>query len=203
MALRIYTLILILSGLFSLACSKPFPGGDEIILLGLLGKTRYLFVTTSTNTGNLGGVGGADLICQSAKTSEVPDLPGSALEYVALIASSSRVPGGTGWPLLPNTNYYAMNPGQTLIFHTNGSGLPVLPMNSATGIPGAGDYWTGIANSGSGYSLGTNCNNWGSSNVVDDANYGSPGSQTETAFDAGAGFGSTCDTLLRLLCVRN
>ncbi|TGN03213.1 DUF1554 domain-containing protein [Leptospira dzoumogneensis] len=203
MALRIYGLLVLLSGLFSSACSKPFPGGDEMILLGLLGKTRYLFVTSSTNTGDLGGVAGADLICQSAKTAEVPSLPGSSLEYVALIASSSRVPGGAGWPLFPGTNYYAMNPGETLIFHTDGSGLPVLPMSNATGIPGAGDYWTGISNTGLGYSAGTNCNNWGSSNVIDDANYGSPGSQTETAFDSGVGFGNTCDTPLRLLCVRN
>ncbi|PJZ26702.1 hypothetical protein CH352_04245 [Leptospira hartskeerlii] len=201
MALRIYTLILILSGLFSSACSKPFPGGDEIILLGLLGKTRYLFVTTSTNTGNLGGVGGADLICQSAKTSEVPSLPGSALEYVALIASSSRVPGGAGWPLFPNTNYYAMNPSETLIFHTDGSGLPVLPMNNATGIPGAGDYWTGISNSGSGYGTGTTCSDWMSANAAVDANNGSPNQNTETAFDSG--FATTCDTPLHLLCVRN
>ncbi|MEI1280091.1 DUF1554 domain-containing protein [Leptospira venezuelensis] len=203
MALRVTTFLVLLSGLFSSACSKPFPGGDELILLGILGKTRYLFVTTSTNTGDLGGVAGADLICQSAKNAEVPDLPGLPLEYMALLAASSRVPGGAGWPLFPNTNYYAMDPGQTLIFRTNGSGLPVLPMSSATGIPGVGDYWTGISNTGAGYSSGTNCNNWGSSNVTDDANYGSPGSQTETAFDSGAGFGNTCDTPLSLLCVRN
>lgn len=199
MALRIYTLILILSGLFSSACSKPFPGGDEIILLGLLGKTRYLFVTTSTNTGNLGGVGGADLICQSAKTSEVPDLPGSALEYVALIASSSRVPGGTGWPLLPNTNYYAMNPGQTLIFHTNGSGLPTIPMDSATGIPGSGNYWTGISMS---FGLSTDvCQNWGSSAPTDFGEYGAPSDNTIGGFNQG--FSDGCDQPKGLLCVRN
>ncbi|PJZ76006.1 DUF1554 domain-containing protein [Leptospira neocaledonica] len=201
MALRIYTLFILLSGLFSSACSKPFPGGDELILLGLIGKTHYLFVTTSTNTGDLGGVAGADLICQSAKTAEVPDLPGSPLEYVALIASSTRVPGGLGWPLLAGTKYYAMSPSETLIFHTDSSGLPVLPMNSATGIPGAGDYWTGISNSGSGYGTGTTCSNWMSANAAIDASYGSPGSQTETAFDSG--FGNACDTPLSLLCVRN
>ncbi|EMJ98855.1 DUF1554 domain-containing protein [Leptospira sp. WS58.C1] len=198
MALRITTLLIFLSGFFSSACSKPFPGGDELILLGILGKTRYLFVTTSPNTGNLGGVGGADLICQSAKTSEVPELPGSALEYVALIAASTRVPGGAGWPLLANTNYYAMDPGQTLIFHTNSSAIPVVPMDSATGIPGAGNYWTGISMT---FGVGDTCLNWGDGTAGQFGEYGAPADNTIGGFNQG--FSDGCDQPKSLLCVRN
>lgn len=198
MALRIYSLVLLLSGLFSSACSKPFPGGDELILLGILGKTRYLFVTTSTNTGALGGVSGADLICQNAKTAEVPSLPGSALEYVALIASSSRVPGGAGWPLFPNMNYYAMDPGQTLIFHTNGSGIPVDPMDSATGIPGAGNYWTGISMT---FGVGDTCLGWSNGTGGEFGEYGAPADNTIGGFNQG--FSDGCDQPKSLLCVRN
>lgn len=201
MALRIYSLALLLSGLFSYSCSKPFPGGDEIILLGLLGKTRYLFVTTSTNMGNLGGVGGADLICQSAKTAEVPSLPGSALEYVALIASSSRVPGGAGWPLFPNTNYYAMNPGETLIFHTNSSGIPASSMDNATGIPGSGNYWTGISSS---FALSPDdCQSWGSSAPTDFGDYGTTSAGSSSIDSFNQGFSDGCDQPKALLCVRN
>ncbi|TGL35065.1 DUF1554 domain-containing protein [Leptospira koniambonensis] len=201
MALRIYSLVLLLCGLFSSACSKPFPGGDEIILLGLLGKTRYLFVTTSTNTGALGGVSGADLICQNAKAAEVPSLPGSALEYVALIAASSRVPGGAGWPLLPNTNYYAMDPGETLIFHTNSSGIPVDPMNSATGIPGSGDYWTGVSMT---FGVGDTCLNWGNGTGGEFGEYGSPGDPSAVSPGGfNQSFSDGCDLLKSLLCVRN
>ncbi|TGK04426.1 DUF1554 domain-containing protein [Leptospira selangorensis] len=201
MALRIYSLVLLLSGLFSAACSKPFPGGDELILLGLLGKTHYLFVTTSTNNGALGGVSGADLICQNAKTAEVPSLPGSSLEYVALIASSTRVPGGAGWPLFANTNYYAMNPGQALIFHTNGSGIPVDPMDSGTGIPGSGNYWTGISSS-FGVSTDT-CLNWGSSSPSDFGEEGAPGNPSAYPGGFTQSFSDDCSQLKRLLCVRN
>jgi hypothetical protein len=199
MALRITTLLIFLSGFFSSACSKPFPGGDELILLGILGKTRYLFVTTSPNTGNLGGVGGADLICQSAKTSEVPELPGSALEYVALIAASTRVPGGAGWPLLANTNYYAMDPGQTLIFHTNSSAIPVVPMDSATGIPGAGNYWTGLGLTP--FTIADTCLDWTDSTGGQNGDYGAAGTNTYDTFNQT--FSDPCSATHSLLCVRN
>ncbi|TGJ98807.1 DUF1554 domain-containing protein [Leptospira langatensis] len=205
MGLRTFSSALLLcSSLVFGSCSIPFPGSDEVILLGLIGKMRYLFVTSTTYTGALGGISGADAKCQSSKDTDAPTLPGLGIEYSAIIAGVGRTPGGAGWPLFAHTKYYTNTPAtNTLVFHTSGSALPILPMDSASGIPGAGlNYWTGIADAAFTPSGNAgDCINWSSSLVTDPGDYGASGDPTIGAFNQG--FANTCDQLLSLLCVRN
>ncbi|TGK07811.1 DUF1554 domain-containing protein [Leptospira semungkisensis] len=196
------TLILCISLLFG-SCSIPFPGSDEVILLGLVGKMRYVFVTTATYDGALGGIGGADAKCAASKATDAPTLPGIGIEYAALIQGPGRVPGGFGWPLLGNTKYYTNTPAtNTLVFHTSGAATPVFPMDSGSGIPGSGTYWTGMDGTLSSTG-GGNCAGWTSGLFTDPSggDYGVTGDPTIGAFNQG--FSNTCDTTLNLLCVRN
>lgn len=179
-------------------CSKPFPSSDFLLLLGLAIPGQYLFVTSSSYSGDLGGIAGADLKCQSAKLTDGSDLPGLPLEYQALLAGPGRAPGGAGWPLSANTSYFAMTPASTLVFHTTSGALPVIPMDS--GIPGSSlNYWTGLDGA---LAAGANCNGWMDSTVAFDAEYGVSGDTSIGAFNQG--FANPCDTPnMRLLCVRN
>lgn len=68
--LRLFILAYAITSAFTF-CSKPFPEGESYLLLSLLqsGSSnpqlsyKYVFVTSSTSLGSLGGVAGADSIC--------------------------------------------------------------------------------------------------------------------------------------------
>ncbi|TGL62040.1 DUF1554 domain-containing protein [Leptospira sarikeiensis] len=202
MMARILNFILLSNFFFLGACSKPFPGGESLILLSLLEeatKIHYVFVTSSTFDGALGGVGGADLKCQTAKGTDAADLPGTSLEYVALIAAAARVPGGVGWPLVAGKNYYAMDPTQTLIFHTDSSGLPTIPLDNAGGIPGGGTYWTGLGLTT--FTIADTCLDWTDSTGGQSGDFGSSGTDTYDSFNQT--FSDPCNSNHSLLCVRN
>lgn len=205
----IYRMFPVLLVLLASSCSKPFPDGDFLPLQLLEGTVtpppigggntnKYIFLTSASHQGDLGGVSGADSICQAAKPTDAPDLPGLDSEYKALLAGTGRVPGGAGWPLVASTNYYAQTPGDVLVFHTNAGGLPVIPLDS--GVPGSSlNYWTGLDLS---LVQGFSCSDWGSNSSALDADYGVSGDTTIGAFNNV--LGNPCDTPnMKLLCVRN
>lgn len=186
-------------------CSKPFPKGDEYLLLSVLQSGlgansptsfKYIFVTSGTSNGNLGGVSGADTICSAAKATDGASLPGTSTEYRALIVGTGRTAGGTGWPLHASTTYYKNYPNPTLVFSTTSGALPSLPLNQA--LPGSAIHiWTGISST---WTTGTTCLNWTDNTVGNTGEYGVSGATDITSFNNL--LADTCDTLNHLLCVR-
>lgn len=93
---------------------------NQPAIIQLLPQNHYLFLTSSTYDGNLGGVSGADAICTSvAQHSGNPNI--NTLTFKAVLLSAARFPcDNTGrcggqhvddWPLLANTQY--LNPDNT------------------------------------------------------------------------------------------
>lgn len=193
------------------SCSRPFPEGDELILLLTLLRSdgrKFIFVTPQAHDGNFAsgfasGIAGADAFCQQQKDVLVPYLPGFGFEYKALMVDSANrvatVTADTGdgqvnWVLKRSTPYY--RPDGALLFGTNSAGLFV--MSSGLQQPfttdGAALYFTGLDTT---WQNLLTCSNWGST-----AGSGSRGSGALTSANALGGLSTTCVTQLRLLCVR-
>lgn len=124
-------------------------------------SSHYIFVTSSSYFGNLGGITGADAICQAVayQAGSVISVPN--LKFKALLVTSTRYPcsstnggisgscGGSfakNWPLIPNTPYLMAN-GQT-VFNTanqyavfDGSKKELL---TEQGDSASANIWTGI-----------------------------------------------------------
>jgi hypothetical protein len=108
---------------------------------------KRTFISSSTLTGNIGGIAGADALCNSdgAKPSILPNV------YKAMIVdgtnrkASNTANAGDGqvdWVFLPNTSYFRTD-GTTLIKTTNANSIFVFPLTSSFDTPGI-PYWTGL-----------------------------------------------------------
>ncbi|MBK9497992.1 MAG: DUF1554 domain-containing protein [Leptospiraceae bacterium] len=108
---------------------------------------KRTFISSSTLNGNLGGIAGADALCNSdgAKPSILPNT------YKAMIVdgtnrkASNTANAGDGqvdWVFLPNTSYFRTD-GTTLIKTTNANSIFVFPLTNSFDTPGI-PYWTGL-----------------------------------------------------------
>ncbi len=163
-----------------------------------------IFLTAATTAGNTGGIGGADSICNNDVNRP------SARNYKALLVdgvnrracTTANCPGGTAehidWVLYANKRYFRSD-GTTSLFTANDAGIFVFGnlSNAMTGT--ANSYYTGFSSAGDWTSSGSNCLLWANNTS---GNIGRTGTGTFTNYstlrDAS---NTTCDTVLKLLCV--
>ena len=117
-------------------------------------SAKRLFVTSSTHTGNLGGLSGADSVCNARATSA--GLGGSWVAWISGAGQSAidRVLGSGPWTLVDGT---------TVVFKTKESittAGPAVPINvDETGVQLAtGRAWTGTSQLGA--KLAETCSGW-------------------------------------------
>ena len=103
---------------------------------GSVNSNKKIFITASSFTGNLGGVSGADSLCNS--DANKPD----ASIYSALLFATTRT-FSAGWPLLPNTPYYR-DDGTTLISTTDSSGRLMAAGSNSPSDTRIDKAWTGM-----------------------------------------------------------
>ncbi|MBV6492373.1 MAG: hypothetical protein LDLANPLL_00366 [Turneriella sp.] len=163
----------------------------------------YIFVATSGGgfNGNLGGIAGADQICNSS-----PLKPNSGKYKAVLVGedpNSRKVcmnPDCTGtdeavdWVFHPNTTYVNTS-GQSIGTTTdNGIFSSILSVVSASATPA--EVWTGL--NGSWQPFYT-CNNWTSSAGAD---YGAGGFANSTGSLFSGASAQTCNVLRNLYCAQ-
>lgn len=127
-----------------------------------IGNSHIIFATSTSYAGNLGGISGADALCQAAAYQAGSVIPTANLQFKALIITPARYPcssqnagvsgscGGSfanNWPLVANTQYVYSN--GTAVFNTvnqygsfNGSN-PVM-MNEQGVVPSSQNFWFGV-----------------------------------------------------------
>lgn len=154
-----------------------------------VGEKRTFISTTPTN-GILGGVAGADAICNAdpAKPAIIPNT------YKALLAVSGTRTGAplTGWVLSASTKYFQSN-GTTQIFATNASSI--FSFGAFSSAFSGTTYWTGLTN---GWGPNANhCTNWTSS-----AGSGEIGDGTSTGSGSIANTTSLCNVTNSIICVQ-
>ncbi|PJZ41660.1 hypothetical protein CH370_09455 [Leptospira kmetyi] len=177
----------------------------------ILDSDKCMFFATAKGAGydgNLGGVSGADRICQSEKGEF---LPGDKNEYRALLgAQYQRKPslnddGGMDWPVLRNLRFYIHSNDSSRSQYFFGTSFSV-PVNSdgSSGIfsiplsenlpasvsPSPARIWAGYYSS---FTVGMDCAGWTSNQ------------NTVGALTTGVSFSGTynsCDVRHSILCVR-
>ncbi|TGM03822.1 DUF1554 domain-containing protein [Leptospira barantonii] len=152
----------------------------------ILDSDKCMFFATANGAGydgNLGGLDGADRICQNEKSEF---LPGDKTEYRALLgAQYQRKPslnddGGMDWPILKNLRFYIHSNDSSRSQYFFGTSFSV-PVNSegSSGIfsiplsenlpasvsPSPDRLWSGYYNS---FIVGVSCSNW-TSNLSSDS----------------------------------
>ncbi len=169
-------------------------------------RTGYrIFLSATTVDGNIGGISGADSICNSDA-----NRPSTQWTYTAFLVDGTKrractaanCPGGTAehidWILYANQPYYRSD-GTTSLFTSNADGIFIFGnfANAMTGI--ASSYYTGFSSAGDWTSSGSNCTSWTSNNAV---RLGRTGTGTFTNYGSLRDASNTnCSTVLRLLCV--
>ncbi len=156
-----------------LDASSPIDGGSGATSPDADSEAHanYAFLTSSLHTGDLGGVEGADEICNS-RASEA-DLPGT---YVAFLATDDqtaleRLDGARGWmrtdgrPLADRVEDLAVG----RVFHP----LNVFETGESVGLPSPSDYnivWTGI--DGAAETSPSRCQDWDSADASESGQTG-------------------------------
>jgi hypothetical protein len=152
------------------------------------GEKRTFITTTATN-GILGGLVGADAICNAdaAKPAITPNV------YKAMIAVGGTRTGSpvTGWVFAATTKYFRAD-GTTLIATSNGSS--VLPFALNTFFSGT-DYWTGLTTTWG--ASGSHCTSWTSS-----AGSGATGDGAATSNASISNATPSCALTKNLVCVQ-
>ncbi|EQA72724.1 DUF1554 domain-containing protein [Leptospira noguchii] len=207
-------------------CSVPFPDlNPSLFLLPLLNSNntnnvsdpnlelKYIFVTVTGTTGQLGTVTGADNICANEKNTNFVSLPGKGTDYKALIASTvapirracNATPNcvnsaeNTNWVLLSNQDYYKGTVTSPVkVFTTNSAGIVVFPSLSSIDSNAAATWWTGIENDW--VSSPDHCVNWTDGTALNNGQFGS--GDTVSNVSIAAGFTLDCSISRKLVCVR-
>lgn len=152
---------------------------------------NYMFVTSSTHTGNLGGLSGADAICQARATAA--SLPGTFRAYLgtgSATAISRLGATASGWVRTDNKPF--ANSQADL-----GAGKIFYPPNrSETAAVVESTVWTGASNNGTSIVTST-CANWTDGTA---AMTGNSGSNDYTTFGWVSNGGGTCSSPQPLYC---
>lgn len=173
---------------------------------------KKIFVTVDAYTGNLGGIAGADAICNADTTR-----PDYSKLYKALLAdNSNRFPclfgtvcanptrlSSRDWSLQPFVTY--VRPDNQPIMKTNAAGI--YPFGVLSNPIGAGTQttWTGLF-IGSGYweqldSLDERCQNWTDGSAVQSSAWGATNATDATSMSQNYSNNSSCDQPKHLYCV--
>jgi hypothetical protein len=130
-------------------------GGNAPNLFGNL----KVFVTSSTYTGDLGGINGADEKCMADA-----NYPGEGT-YRALLSDGVTRSVNKDWVLIAGVKYVQADTG-TVIATANSSSVFTFPLSASFKTSGSTlPYWSGLNASWVGESgLADNCQNWSSAN---------------------------------------
>ena len=160
----------------------------------------YLWLTTDTLDGNLGGVSGADDECaaDTAKTASLPS--GFTFTHKAVIANTSSYDPETIIPTSDTRSIYRPD-GTTLIANSWQEYFTAsTPLSNKVTAPSTDYYWTGTEVSGN-PSAGLPCDGWTDGTNAYNSTTGNAGAPTHNKrylfFDDQV----TCDGIYRLLCV--
>lgn len=174
-------------------------------------EPKVIFVTSQTYTGNLGGLAGADAICQALADGVNAIVPEG--EYVALLSTSDFEVINAAGRLTPTSGPIVRPDGVPVaenfarLFGTQSvsdpaTNLITVPNIDETGTPapGASLVWTGTGRNGSANG-GHHCNDWnlasGITVIVGQLNQLDGG-----WLDIGAGSADPCDSPKRFYCVQ-
>lgn len=161
---------------------------------------KFIFLTSSAYTGNLGGIAGADAKCNSAGNKP------NGSTYKAMIAASgvrvacttANCGGGAGehidWVLYPTTQY--TRPDNTAIGTTTANGIFAFSLTASISTASQSP-WTGL---GADWTTSSNCSSWGSTGGNGQA--GLANATSPSAINAGFGMGSglTCAAMYPIYC---
>jgi len=163
--------------------------------------SKLVFVTSATFDGNLGGLVGADAICQAAADNAVPPLPGIFRAWLSDNSGSS-----------PSTRFtqatvaYQLRNGTTIANGwadlTDGSLTAPINVTENGGLPGGSTgVWTNTSTTGSaGLCCGASCSDWTSS-IFDGFTGGNQGAwDLSFAGWTDTNAGVPCDSLRHLYC---
>lgn len=161
---------------------------------------KRTFVSSAASIGNLGGIAGADTVCNSdvGKPNIVPNVYKAMIVDGTARRASVTANAGDGqinWIFLPNTSYYRSN-GTTQILTTNANGI--FPFGTLTNSfeSAAIPYWTGLNTNWT--TSANTCSNWSTI-----AGNGQVGQATPTTGASISGAASPCNgTVPFLLCVQ-
>ena len=161
---------------------------------------KRTFVSSSASIGNLGGIAGADTVCNSdpGKPSIIPNVyKAMIVDGTARRASLSANAGDSqiNWILLPSTSYFRSN-GTTQIMTTNANSI--FPFGALTNSfeSAAIPYWTGLNTNWT--TSANTCSNWSTM-----AGNGQVGQATPTTNASISGASSPCNgSVPFLLCVQ-
>jgi hypothetical protein len=151
---------------------------------------KRTFITTTPTNGILGGVAGADAIC-NADPAKPAITPNSYKAMIAVNATRTGLPL-TGWVLAANTKYFLAD-GTTQIFTTNGTSVFTFG-SLLTGFSGT-SYWTGLTTTWG--PNGSHCTNWTSM-----AGSGMTGDGSVTSSSSITNSTQLCNTTRNLVCVQ-
>ena len=186
--------------------TAPF---DAYLLLRLSRAPKYIFVTTATSNGNLGGVTGADVKCaadaQAAGGGSFKALLVDGTARVACTSANCATSGATehkDWVLAAGQEYRRL--GTTIVIGTtNSAGLFEAPLASAISVDSGINWWTGFNPDYTDSGNNEQCGDW--TNSIASGIFGAS-NQTGTAawanaFGTGVS-GDVCSSLYRLVCVQ-
>jgi hypothetical protein len=156
-------------------------------------KPNYAFVTSTLHTGNLGGLSGADAICQAR--ANAASLPGTFRAWLSSDSTTAAARLGTasGW-IRPDGRPWALS--QTDLF----AGRERYPLRlTETGADVGSQYvWSASLMDGSRNPIGTTCTNWTSASSSLTSRAGSTSALGDIWAEAYAGM--TCSSQLQLSC---
>ncbi len=166
-------------------------------------RSRIIFSTVGVYDGAMGGMAGADALCEAdAGKPNMSTYKALLVDGVSRIAcTTANCSGGaegTDWVLLPSTLYQRAD--GTAIDTTNASGIFTFPLsNPLTTQTTTLNLWTGMNNDWTVFS--SNCLGWTTSAAGEFGRVG----QSNTAMGVGSGtislFGISCSSSVTLLCV--
>ena len=155
---------------------------------------NIVFATSSTYTGNLGGLMGADLICQ--KHANNANLPG---KYMAWISDSYQSPSTRFYQ---STVPYKLVDGVTIANNWTGltSGSLLSSINKTeTNTAASGNVWSNTSSAGVKLGIVNTCGDWTDSTTLSSTVYGTAGVSSSSWTNNG---NENCSVAKRLYCVQ-
>lgn len=187
--------LLFLSTLFLVACGSP-DGGDEID--GINSSDHRIFVTSSSFNGNLGGLSGANSLCNTAARGA-----GLSLNYSAILSTSSS-DAETRLNITGNVFIFTDETTPQLVA-SSGVALWEANFNSLNSAVNRDELfnivtanaWTGTGVEGR-FIAGNGCDNWTSNSGGEDGFVGDSGRVDEQWVE---GLPIACSFTHRLYCI--
>ena len=176
---------------------------DAYLFLRYLDGPKYIFVTMATHAGNLGGVAGADAMCQADSQATGRIFKALIVDKTNRVACTTAncTTGGAAehkdW-VLESSREYRRLATTTVIGTANGVGLFPFPLTNA--FAASGSWWTGTQNDWQSHS--DLCMEWTLGTIGGLGDFGVSGVTATAIGLLAAQAGDTCDTLYRLVCVQ-